>query len=250
MERRAGAKALERARPAAPEAAKADEFSATEVLTEGFRTWLSQLPAYAGITLLLHAPLLLVSFLPLPHIVVVPVFLAVEVAIAIVIKAALTKAVLDYQRTLETDFSELIEALRGAPSVLILGARILGRALIKTFYLVAPGIKYLCEMFAAIPAYIAEGGSMERAQQRSARLTDGVRIQVFSICLVIWAVAAFWTFAFGVLDGGGMGSKAWILFYLSARSLDRSWAAVLSAVNYHFLCARPDPAPAARAAPR
>src|SRR3989442_4851694 len=39
-------------------------FRSLEVLAEGAGAWLSHLPAYAGIALLLHAPLVLVLLLP------------------------------------------------------------------------------------------------------------------------------------------------------------------------------------------
>ena len=38
-------------------AAEADDFSTVEVLADSARAWLTQLPAYGGIALLLHATL-------------------------------------------------------------------------------------------------------------------------------------------------------------------------------------------------
>jgi hypothetical protein len=242
MQRRTALTTFQRAGPAPRETADADGFSALDVLAEGFRTWLSQLPVFAGVALLLHAPLLLVTFLPpLPRLPFIVALVAAELAIALLVKAALVKAVIDWQRQLSTDFIECLEAARSnALAVLVLGARILARAAIRMVLLLLPGVNYLCEMFAAVPAVIVEGGSAGGALRRSRQLTTGVRIQVFGICLVAWSVGAVWTLAFDVLNGGRLSSTTWMIFYLCARALERSLAAVLSAVTYQHLCARPD----------
>jgi hypothetical protein len=103
-----------------------------------------------------------------------------------------------------------------------------------------PGVSYLCETFAAVPAIIVEGGSAGGALRRSRQLTTGVRAQIFGICLVSWSVGIVWTLAFDVLKGGRLESTTWMIFYLGARALERSLAAVLSAITYQHLCARPD----------
>jgi hypothetical protein len=242
MERRTASTTFQRARPAPRETAEPDEFSAGEVLAEGFRAWLSQLPLFAGVALLLHAPLLLVTFLPpLPQLPFVVALVAAELAIALLVKAALVKAVIDWQRQLPTDFSEFLEAVRSnALAVLLLGTPILARAAIRMFLLLVPGVSYLCETFAAVPAIIVEGGSAGGALRRSRQLTTGVRAQIFGICLVSWSVGIVWTLAFDVLKGGRLESTTWMIFYLGARALERSLAAVLSAITYQHLCARPD----------
>jgi len=212
------------------------DFSAGEVLAEGFHTWLSQLPALAGVAALLHAPLLLVPFLPpLPLPPLVIAFVAAELAIALLVKAALTKAVLDWQRQLSTDFDEYREALRAGPAVFVLGTRILARAAVRALVLVLPGLNYLADHFAAVPALIVEGGSTGQALRRSEQLTRGVHVRVFSICIVIWLVGALWTLSFGVLTGAHLGKMSWMIFYVCVRALERSFAAVLSAITYHRL---------------
>jgi hypothetical protein len=242
MQRRTASTTLQRAAPAPREIADPDEFSVGDVLAEGFRTWLSQLPVFAGIALLLHAPLLLFAFLPpLPRLLFVVALLAAELAIALLVKAALVKAVIDYQRQLPTDFLEYLQAVgSNAWAVLVLGVRILSRAAIRSFLLLVPGVNYLCETFAAVPAVIVEGVSTGEALRRSQQLTKGVHLQVFGICLVIWSVGAVWTLAFDVHHGAGLSSTTWMIFYLCIRALERSLAAVLSAITYQHLCARPD----------
>jgi hypothetical protein len=54
MDRKTRIVALQGARA---EEAESDDFSAGEVLADGVRIWLVQLPAYAGLALLVHAPL-------------------------------------------------------------------------------------------------------------------------------------------------------------------------------------------------
>src|SRR5207248_198820 len=240
MDRRTVSTALSRGHRASLDGAETDDFSALEVLAEGTGAWLSHLPGYAGIALLLHAPLLLVLLLPpLPAGVVAAILVVGGLFVALLVKAAVVKAVIDGRRNLSTDFLELVEALRGAPKVLVLGTRILGRAAVRLLFLV-PGLLYLAETFAAVPALIIEGGSMRAALRRSEKLTDGVRMQVLGICLLIWTVAVGLTLFSGLHKGGSVGSTIWIVVYLCTRALDTSLAAVLSAMTYHHLCDRPD----------
>jgi hypothetical protein len=220
---------------------EADEFSATEVFLDSVRAWLSQLHAYAGIALVLHAPLLLLTLLPpLPGPVVVALFLLAEMAVALLVKAALVKAVIDAQRDLPTDLSEYVAALRTAPHVMALGARILGRATARIFLGLVPGLRYLAETFAAIPALIVEDGSTGEALKRSQQITRGAVIQVLGICLAIWTLGISLTLLSGVYRVESLGNTTWLLVYVCARSLDRSLAAVLSAITYHHLSQRPE----------
>src|SRR3977135_4038684 len=157
MQRRTASQALHPARPPL-EAVEADDFSAGEVLSDSLKAWLTQLPSFAGIALILHAPLLLVTVLPpLPGPLVVVAFLLTELLVALLVKAALVKAVLDAQRGLPADFLELVEALRSAPAVLAVGGRILGRAAVRLL-MVAPGLKYLAGDCAAGPGAGTYGG--------------------------------------------------------------------------------------------
>jgi hypothetical protein len=241
MERRTASTAARAAQPAL-DTVEVDDFNAGEVLADGLRAWLSQLPSFAGIALILHAPLLLVTLLsPLPGALAVIVFLVAELGIALLVKAALVKAVLDARRGLPADFLELVEALRSAPAVLVAGARILGRAAVRLLAVV-PGLTYLAETFAAVPAVIMEGGSTGKALLRSRQLTDGVRIQVLGICLLIWSVAIGLTLLSGVYKPETVTNTTWILVFICARALDTSLAAVLSATTYHHLCERPEAA--------
>jgi hypothetical protein len=239
MDRRTVSTALPRGPRASLERAEADDFSALEVLAEGTGAWLSHLPAYAGIALLLHAPLALLLLLPpLPHGVVAAILVVAGFFVALLVKAAVVKAVIDARRTLPTDFLELLEALRGAPKVLVLGARILARAAARSVLLLVPGLLYLTENFAAVPALIIEGGSMRASLRRSEQLTGGVRTQVLGVCLLIWTVAVGLMLFSGLHKGGNVGSVTWIAVYLCTRALDTSLAAVLSATTYHHLCER------------
>ena len=160
--------------------------------------------------------------------------------VALLVKTAVVKAVIDGRRNIPTDFLELVEALRAAPKVLVLGARILGRAAVRSVLLLVPGFYYLTETFAAVPALIIEGGSTRAALRRSEKLIDGVRIHVLGICLLIWTLAVGLTLFSGLHKAGSVGSTTWIVVYLCTRALDTSLAAVLSAMTYHHLCDRPD----------
>jgi len=234
MDRRTAA-AAPRPEAASLEIVEADDFSFGEVLADGFRAWLLQLPAYAGVALLLRVPLLFVAFLPpLPRPVLVAIILLAELAVGLLVQAALVKAVVDGQRHIPTDFVDLLRALRRAPAVLALGVRIAVTAAVKALLLVLPGIAYLCATFAAVPALIVEGGSGKQALRRSEQLTDGVRIVVFGVCLVIWSLAGLLIFLTGLFGAARM-TTTWALVYSCARALDSSLAAVLSAVTYQHL---------------
>jgi hypothetical protein len=242
MNRRPAATALHPQRPAF-EAVEADEFSLAEVLSDGLRSWLSQLPSFAGVALILHAPLLLVTLLPpLPGPLAVAIFLLAQLGAALLVKAALVKAVLDARRGLPAEFLELLAALRSAPgAVVAVGVRILTRAAPRLL-LIVPGALYLAETFAAVPAVLVEGGSSGKALLRSRQLTDGVRFQVLAICILIWTLGVGLTLLSGVYKPESLGNTTWIVVYLCARSLDTSLAAVLSATAYHHLCERPEAA--------
>jgi hypothetical protein len=240
MDRRPASTALHSAGTPSLDAADAEYFKVREVLADGLRTWLTQLPSFAGIALLLHAPLLLVTFLPpLPGPLVVAAFLVGELAVALLVKTALVKAVLDAQRALTSDFTELLEGLRRAPTALAVGVRILVRAAIK-LPMVVPGVLYLAETFVAVPAAVAEGTPARKALMRSRNLTHGVKNQVLAICSLIWTVAISLTLLAGVHRPESLTNTTWIVVYLCARALDTSFAAVLSAMTYHHLCERPE----------
>jgi hypothetical protein len=217
-----------------------DDFSAGEVLSDGVRAWLTQLPAYGGVAFLVHLPLLLLFPLrSLPGFLLVPIFFAAEMLAALLVKAALTKAVLEARRGISSDLRELLEALRQhAPAVLVVGARILSAAGPKLLKLLLPGVAWLCETFAAVPEVIAEGGSSAAALRRSEQLVEGARMRVFGVCAVIWALAWTLPFACGLLHEG-IVTVSWMLVYLLTRALDTSLAAVLAATAYFHLLQRP-----------
>jgi hypothetical protein len=237
MDRRTVSTALPRTRIAA---AEPDDFSAREVLGDAVRAWLTQLPAYGGMALLLHAPLLAVVFLPpLPFGALATILVVGELLIALLIKAALTKAVSDARRGLSSEFVELLEALTRSPAAVAVGVRVLARAFVRSFMLLVPGLNYLAEMFAAVPAIVLEGGSTGAALRRSRKLTGGVNGQVLAICAVIWAVSLALTLLSGVHNARSVVSVTWMIVYLCARTLDTSFAAVLSATTYLHLSDRP-----------
>jgi len=93
-----------------------------------------------------------------------------------------------------------------------------------------------------VPAAVIEGGSTSKALLRSQRLTQGARIQVFGVCLVVWTVAIVLTLLSGVHKPESLSNPTWVLVYLCTRALDTSLAAVLSAMTYHHLCERPEQA--------
>ena len=224
----------------APERVESNDFSVAEVLAEGVGAWLTQLPAYAGVALLLHLPLLSLAFLPpMPVWLLVIVFGGAELVVTLLVKAALTKAVLDAHRGLHSTFLELLEALNAkAPAVLAVGLLILARAAGKMFKLVLPGIVYLCETFAAVPEIVAEDTTPAAAVRRSEQLIEGARLRVFGICALIWSLSAILVIASG-LHRSTSRNLTWVFVYLCTRSLDSSLAAALSATTYQRLFQRP-----------
>ena len=235
MERRAGT--LQRS---AVKAIGTDDFSAGEVLANGVRIWLTQLPAYACVAFVVHLPLLLLFLLRwLPGFLLVPIFFVAELVAALLVKAALTKAVLVARRGVSSDVREMLEALRQhAPAVLGVGTRILSAAGPKLLMLLLPGLAWLCETFAAVPALVAEGASSAAALRRSEQLIGGARLRVFGVCAVIWALAWTLPFACGV-HHQGVVTVGWMLVYLFTRALDTSLGAVLAATAYSHLLERP-----------
>ncbi|MCA1829691.1 MAG: hypothetical protein ABR567_03950 [Myxococcales bacterium] len=217
-----------------------DDFSAGEVLVEGVRTWLLQLPMYGGVAFLVHLPLLGLIFVrALPGWLLVPIFFAAELFAVLLVKAALVKAVLDERRGLPSEFRELLEAVnRKGPAALAVGTTILAGALAKMVKLVLPGIVYLCETFAAVPEVIVEGSSTSAAVRRSEQLIVGARPQVFAVCLLIWTLAGALPFLIGLHHGGHVIHVTSMIFYLALRSLDSSLAAVLAATAYSRLLQR------------
>ena len=89
MDRRTVSTALPRPQRAPMRAAEADDFSTVEVLADSTRAWLTQLPAYGGIALLLHAPLLFIAFVPpLPPGAAAAILVVGEMFVALLVKAA------------------------------------------------------------------------------------------------------------------------------------------------------------------
>jgi hypothetical protein len=104
--------------------------------------------------------------------------------------------------------------------------------------LLFPGLQYLAEMFAAVPAVLLEGGSSGAALRRSRKLTGGVDGKVFAICIVIWTISLALTLLSGAHARNEV-SLTWMIVYLCTRALDSSFAAVLSATTYLHLADRP-----------
>ena len=222
---------------AAPEE---DDFSAGETLLDGFRSWLSQLPVLAGCALLLHAPLLVFAFLPdLPEPIVAVAFVMAGVTVAGVVQGALVKAVLDSERRLSSDFSEVLQAaLREGPRAVVVHLTALGGTLVRLMKLVTPGLRYLCDTFVAVPALVAERKPVHASLQRSARLARGARLRIFAVCAVPWTTAALVAASSGVFGQSSYEDVPWLIAFIFARALDTSLAATLAATTYSRLCSR------------
>jgi hypothetical protein len=219
----------------------ADEFSAAEVLADGSRAWLSQLPAFAGLALLLHAPLLALTFLPDDlGLAVLPVFVAGELAIAGIVEAALAKAVVHYEQGLRPEFVELVHALRAAPAALVLRLRIVAAALARLWMFVVGATGYRCDAFVAVPAMVLEDLSGNRALDESRELTRGARNRMYAICGSVWIVTVIISAAARFPWPSRMADTPLVVVYLVARSLERSWSATLATIAYRRLCDRRD----------
>jgi hypothetical protein len=218
-----------------------DDFSAAETLTDGFRTWLSQLHVTAGCALVLHAPLLVFAFLPdLPALAVIGAFAAAAIAVAGVVQGALVKAVLDQERSLPSDLGELLQAaLRNAPRAISLHFTVIAGVLGRLLMLVMPGLRYLCDTFVALPALVAEEKSVGSALDRSARLARGARARILVVCVVPWTTAALVAASSGVFGQSSFEDLPWLIAFIFARALDTSLAATLATTTYSRLCSRP-----------
>ncbi len=229
-----------RRNPAAAISREEDEFGALETLVDGFRAWLSQLPAFAGCALIVHAPLLAFAFLPdLPQAAVIAAFAVAAVVAAGVVQGALVKGVLEGERRLHSDLVELLQeaagnGVRSAIVHLTVLGGILGR-LVMLF----PGVRYLCDTFVAVPALVTERASIGAALDRSARLARGARPRILAICIVPWTTAALVAASSGVFARASFDSLPWLIAFVFARALDTSLAATLAATAYSRLRDRP-----------
>ena len=230
----------QRRNPAVVAANDDDDFSSREALGEGFRGWLSQLPAFAGCAAAIHAPLLAFAFLPdLPWFIPVAIFAFASIAAAGAVHGALAKAVLDGERRLHADFTELLEAAgSNALSAIAMHVTIVVGALPRML-LLFPGLRWLADTFAAIPVLACEGGTTTTAFQRSARLARGARPRILMICAVPWTTATLVAAASGVFGGASFESIPWLVAFIFARALDTSLAATLAAITYSRLRDRP-----------
>jgi hypothetical protein len=211
------------------------------VLADGSRAWLSHLPAFAGLALLLHAPLIALTFLPDDlGLAILPVFVAGELAIAGVLEAALAKSIVHHEQGLRPEFVELVHALRAAPGALVLRLRIAAKMLWRLPLLVVPATGYRCDSFVSVPAMVLENLSGDNALAESCELTSGARNRMYVICGAVWLVAAIVTAAARFPWPTRMGDTALVVVYLVARSLERSWSATLATIAYRRLCDRRD----------
>jgi hypothetical protein len=218
-----------------------DDFSAGQTLVDGFRFWLSQLHVTAGCALVLHVPLLAFAFLPdLPAVVVIAAFAAAAAAAAAVVQGALVKAVLDQERSLPSDLGELLQAaLRNGPRAIVLHFTIIAGVLGRLLMVVMPGLRYLADTFAALPALVAEEKSVGSALDRSARLSRGARARILAVCAVPWTTAALVAASSGVFGQSSFEDLPWLIAFIFARALDTSLAATLATTTYSRLCDRP-----------
>jgi hypothetical protein len=215
-----------------------DEFSVREVLVDATSIWLSHLPAFGGAALILLAPLAALTFLPETlRFATLALFVGGELLVTGLIQAAATKAVSENQRGLRAEFLELLsESVRRAPAVLSLRVRIVIGAAGRMFLLVAPGVKYLCDAYVAVPALLAEDASMNAAFHRSVLLGKAARSRILELCCASWAVALLVVLGARFPLPSRMGDTTLAIVYLSARALERSWAAMVAAMPYRQLC--------------
>lgn len=224
--------------PALPLDAVLEDFEALDVLGDAGRVWLLQLPAFAGIVLVLHAPLLLLTLLPaLPVVVSFAILVVAELFISLLVKAALAKAAVDARRSLSTSFRELFEAVGRMPAALAAGVPILARAAIR-LPLIVPCVKLLVRAYVAVPAAVLEGSSPWKALRRSEDLTHGARLPILGFCLLTWTLAAGLILLSGLHKVGTFGNATWLVVYILSRTLDQSFAAVLAAMTYDRLTER------------
>ena len=105
--------------------------------------------------------------------------------------------------------------------------------------LIVPGVLLLCSWCTAFPALMEEGIGPRAALERSAKLTKGSRLAVFSV-LILLLLAIYSAMSFGMLpimlifrEGGG--GAVYFLVGQFILIFGRSLLAVLSAVLYHEL---------------
>jgi hypothetical protein len=219
-----------------------DEFSVREVLGDGTSVWLSHVPAFSAVALIVYAPLLAVTFLPgILGFASLAIFVAGELVLAGLIEAAATKAVSENERGLRAEFPELLSAaFRRAPAVLALRVGILIGAAGRGFMLLLPGVRYLCAAYVAVPALMNEDASTGQALRETRELTEGAFVRIFEICCATWTAALLVNLVARFPLPSRMGDTTLAIVYLCARALERSWAATTTAMAYRQLCDRRD----------
>ncbi len=123
--------------------------------------------------------------------------------------------------------------------ILALGSIILVGLWLGFALLIAPGIILLCVWCSAFPAMMEEGIGPRAALQRSAGLTKGSRLAIFSVfillLLAIYSAMSFGMIPLTLIFKEGGGGAIYLLVGQTILLLGRSLLAVLSAVIYHEL---------------
>jgi hypothetical protein len=225
-------------------------FTIGNAIDRGFRVWARNLVPFTLLTVVVYAPLIVGAYL-LTHRDVERSTLRLYGPVSALVVSVLNillSAVLTYGVVME---------LRGARASLVaciaVGLRrfipALGVALLTmlavaggTLLLIVPGVIVGCMLYVAVPASIVEKPGVLGALRRSRELTDGRKVDIFALTLLVGllpgllaTVARFWLLG---LDDSRASASAWIDYIHVQTGLTvavGAFGAVFPAVSYFLL---------------
>lgn len=120
----------------------------------------------------------------------------------LVLNGAVTLSVIQGLRGQAATFGEsLAIGMRALPRVFLTALFVGLRITLYSLLLLVPGIMQACRLYVAIPVTIMENQSAGQSLERSSRLTDGNRWQIFAIWIVLYVITFVATFAMNILAG-------------------------------------------------
>jgi hypothetical protein len=215
------------------------EFTVGEVLSRSFGVWTQNVAVFAGVSLVLHAPLFFMGPRTAAEIQAGGLFGFIPQMIATMLLANVVSGVLVYSA---------FEQLRGKPvgigRAFSVGFRrffaILWTGIVQgffgglwTLFFIVPGIVAFCRYWAAIPVSVVEDSSGTAALERSKGLTEGHRWPIFGLMFIVVVVSGISNASIGAaLARYELGARVAQLLVTAFYS---SFSAVMYTVGYYTL---------------
>ena len=222
-------------------------FTVGSVISRTFSVWKRNFLAFAGISIVLHSPMLVSTLIlgapgtSFQTEMIRGLVSLLGMVLAFILAGALTFGVLQSLNGSTPRFGEMVNA-GFSRFWRILGVSLLVALCVVAamFALVVPALLVFSAFWVAVPAVVAEPLSLKSALSRSAQLTKGHRVTVFLVALVLVAIGmgiAMVIGAVGVSATLGTSSAAVALQFSIqlASAVVGSLTATAPAVGYHDL---------------